>query len=133
MYSNGYRYFSEFYNMKELNGNTIDDFTITDEESLCITINLKFGKYIKDYEWIFKNLTTGENYYPTMNVYSPFMTHENINLLSPGFYDIIFKYELYDGRKQEFKLNSAFYMTQLVIWDYPKYTTNFTIPNKPYI
>lgn len=31
------------------------------------------------------------------------------------------------------KLNSAFYMTQLVVWDYPKYTTNFTIPNKPYI
>ena len=109
MYNNGYRYFSEFYNMKELNGNTIDDFTITDEESLCITINLKFGKYIKDYEWIFKNLTTGENYYPIMNVYSPFMTHENINLLSSGFYDVIFKYELYNGEKREFKLNSAFY------------------------
>lgn len=31
------------------------------------------------------------------------------------------------------KLNSAFYMTQLAVWDYPKYTTNFTIPNKPYI
>ena len=44
-----------------------------------------------------------------MNVYSPFMTHENINLLNSGFYDVIFKYELYNGEKREFKLNSAFY------------------------
>lgn len=109
MYSNGYRYFSEFYDMKELNGNKFEDFIITDEESLCVTMNLKFGKYIKDYEWIFKNLSTGVYYYPIMNIYSPFITHENINTIDPGFYDIIFKYELYDGTKQEFKLNSAFY------------------------
>lgn len=109
MYSNGYRYFSEFYDMKELNGNKFEDFIITDEESLCVTLNLKFGKYIKDYEWIFKNLSTGIDYYPIMNIYSPFITHENINTIDPGFYDIIFKYELYDGTKQEFKLNSAFY------------------------
>lgn len=108
MYSNGYRYFSEFYDMKELSGNKIEDYTIGDNEALCISLSLKFGKQIKDYEWVFKNLSNGSLYYPQMNIYSPFVTHD-ITTMDAGFYDIIFTYELYDGTVKEFKLNSAFY------------------------
>ena len=109
MYSNGYKYMAEFYDMTELTGNTIDDFTINENESLCISVDLKFGYYIKNHEWIFKNLSNGETYYPQVDIYSPFVTYGNTSELPTGFYDIIFTYELYDGTFKEFKLNSAFY------------------------
>lgn len=36
----------------------------------------------------------------------------------------------YDGGT---KYNIPFYLTQLAVWDYPKYLANFNIPQKPYI
>ena len=93
----------KMYKKKDFDLNKFVDRYYMEKEAAYITVYVEsiddiISFYaIKDYEWIFKNLTTGENYYPIMNVYSPFMTHENINLLSSGFYDVIFKYELYNS------------------------------------
>ena len=108
MYNNGYKYFAEFYEMSELKGYNIENYTITDGESLCISTNLKFGKFIKEYDWIFENITLNDIIYPKLNTYSPFITHENTAELTPGYYNIIFKYKLIGSSENEIKLNSAF-------------------------
>ena len=72
-------------------------------------MDIEFGKYIKSYNWIFENLTNGNIYYPQLNVYSPFTSYEEVQILDKGFYSIIFEYELHNGTKKSFKLNGAFY------------------------
>ena len=109
MYNNGYKYFSEFYDMTELKGNSLSDYTINDNENLYMIMDIEFGKYIKSYNWIFENLTNGNIYYPQLNVYSPFTSYEEVQILDKGFYSIIFEYELHNGTKKSFKLNGAFY------------------------
>jgi hypothetical protein len=108
MYNNGYRYFSEFFKMSELKGDNIDNYTINDNETLCISTNLTLGNYIKEYTWEFENITKGDVFYPIMNNNTPFITHDNTSSLTPGYYNIIFKYKLVDGEENIIKLNSAF-------------------------
>lgn len=108
MYNNGYRYFSEFFKMSELKGDNIDNYTINDNETLCISTNLILGNYIKEYTWEFENITKGDIFYPIMNNNTPFTTHDNTSSLTPGYYNIIFKYKLVDGEENIIKLNSAF-------------------------
>lgn len=108
MYNNGYKYFSEFYEMMELAGDKIENYSLFDDESICICTDLKFGRYITEYEWEFENASSGDIFYPDITTESPFVHPDKIVKLTPGYYNVNFKYKLTDGRENVIKLNSAF-------------------------
>ena len=103
--------------VEKLNGNSIDDYTLTQYDALCcavevndgnITREFRYGNLIDESEWYFINSSTNE-YIPHSNSSrQPFIAKSNNTSLEQGYYDIIFNYCLTDGNVQTCKLSSAF-------------------------
>jgi hypothetical protein len=114
---NEYGFYPQFHTIKELEGNTIEDYTIKPYEAICAAaeismgsevIPFRYGHLITDIEWSFYNHLTNENINLPQSVSSqqPFIADNN-KLLSPGYYDITFKYKLGNETKK-CNLDSAF-------------------------
>ncbi len=116
IYKNTYEYFSEFHYLEELTGNTLKDYTAYDNDALCVVpfISgdrnnvLKYSKEISEPEWIFENITSGNSIVIPYSIREPYISNNDFkSRLSPGYYNIIFRYKL-DGVLKTIKLSSAF-------------------------
>lgn len=95
---NGYEY-----------GLSLDDYTITDNDTLCVVPDMKYSNItFEDVEWIFTNASTKEyRNVEYKSILEPFVGADVKKGLTPGFYNITFRYKL-DDTWNEVTLNSAF-------------------------
>ncbi len=107
MIKNTYTYISQFHQLIPLSGDTLLDYTISDDIPVCIKPDIKFGKLIKDWEWEFENASTLE-VIKLPSIQEPFVAPTRKELLPRGYYNIKFKYSLIDGQTNEIKMTSAF-------------------------
>ena len=107
MYKNEYTFIPQFHDIQEITGDTLADFMIGNDIPIFVKPEIKFGKLIDKYEWEFENASTLEKI-QLPSIQEPFIAGTNGDL-TPGYYNIIFRYSLVDGTSHEIKLNSAFY------------------------
>lgn len=116
LYKNSYEYFPEFHYLEPLGGDSLDDYTVHDNDAICAipyiagdqTKTLKFGEYIEPYEWTIENTTTGQIINLPGSIREPYITDGSLSkTLDPGYYNIRFRYKLGSNIK-ELKLLSAF-------------------------
>lgn len=107
MIKNTYTYIPQFHQLLPLKGDTLLDYTISDDIPICIKPDIKFGKFIKDWEWEFENASTLE-VIKLPSIQEPFVASTRKELLPSGYYNIKFKYSLIDGQTNEIRITSAF-------------------------
>jgi hypothetical protein len=112
-------FYPQFHYLEKMDGNNIDDYTISIYDAICCApeinngnnvIDFRYGREINDAEWEFYNNSTNASVKYNVNNSSskPFVANFEQNALKPGYYDIIFKYSLTNGVTGECKLDSAF-------------------------
>ena len=99
-------YIPQYHYLEELDGDTLDDYTITDE-TLCVIPDIKYLKRIDGYEWIFRNASTGE-LFQLPSIKEPLIAPTTYQFLPAGFYDIFFRYRI-GTQTQVVSLDSAFF------------------------
>lgn len=116
LYKISHEYFPEFHYLQELEGNTINDYTVYDNDAICAvpfisgdrSNSLKYGKIIEPVEWIFENITTGKTIKIDRSIREPYITNGRLEKeLDYGYYNIIFNYIL-GSKLKTIKLDSAF-------------------------
>lgn len=105
-----------FYDISILDGEkaydsswSLDQFTVKDNEILCVKPSFKFAHKIKKSEWEFVNVSSADlksHTLPSTN--EPYVAPTNQEEMVSGFYDVIFRYKL-GNETNEIRLNSAFY------------------------
>lgn len=90
-------------------GLSLNDYTITDEDTLCVIPEMKYSTIkLTDIEWIFKNTSTKEKEeYKFTSIKEPFIGNNVKKQLKPGYYNIIFNYKIGNTLNQVI-LDSAF-------------------------
>lgn len=106
LYRSDYCYFPQFHKMYPLGGEKLLDYTIGDGVCLFVKPEFKFGHLIDEYEWIFENASTFKQI-KLPSIQEPYIADKDEEL-EKGFYNIIFRYKLVNGKEHELKLNSAF-------------------------
>lgn len=103
---NRYTFIPQFHKLIPFGGDTLSEYTITDE-TLCCIPDINYSLNIDDYEWEFRNISSNKiiKLPSSKNV---IIGNTDKEPLSNGFYDIIFRYSLSNGKINEIKLNSAF-------------------------
>lgn len=118
---NGFGFFPQHHYLEEIGlgydkesghykyGMNIDDYTITNKDTLCVIPEMKYnGLKFDDVEWVFTNVSTQEKEtIHTRSIREPFVSNNIKKELAPGFYDIEFNYKVGD-QWNKVKLNSAF-------------------------
>lgn len=112
IYKEEYIYVEENHFLDEFgvqDSKSITDFTITDEDSLCIIPNLPISKKINYYEWEFINMSSLDKKSIKLDtsIQEPFIAPTKKQFLEPGYYSIIFRYKL-GNQINEIRLDSAF-------------------------
>lgn len=113
VYKSNYIYVADFHRLVEIGNNIYNDadskyYTITDDDVLCVVPDISFGKYISEYDWEFKNDSTGE-VINIKNTREPFIANKEDKPLSNGYYSVKFRYRLTNENiVNEINLNSAF-------------------------
>ena len=115
VYRNDYGYFPEFHYVQEISGDSLEDYTIYDDDAICVIPllgdlkgePLKYGKYVNDVAWDFTNISTGYNISLDKSIREPFVSEKSEKLLTPGYYNITFNYKL-GNEDRKITLNSAF-------------------------
>lgn len=102
-----YIFIPQYHYLIPFGGKTLLDYTISRDIPLVIVPEIKFGKWIKEYEWEFENTSTLESFV-LPSIQEPMFASSESEILPNGFYNIIFRYSLVDGRTNEIKLTSAF-------------------------
>ena len=87
---------------------SLNYYTVTDNDTLCVIPDIGFGRYINEFEWVFKNESTKEEIVLPHSVKEPFILNTDPSPLKPGYYSIHFNYKLVDGMINNVVLNSAF-------------------------
>ena len=88
-------------------GLSLDDYTITDKDTLCVVPEMKYSNIqLKDTEWIFKNVSGKEVIHLTSSK-EPFIGNDLKEKLKPGYYNVTFRYKIGDTWG-ETTLDSAF-------------------------
>lgn len=100
-------YVPHYHQLEELEGDSLDDYTITDE-TLCVIPDIKYLSNITDYEWTFHNASTGEDILMP-SIKEPNIAPTTYQTLPAGFYDIRFRYRIGRNLTQEVSLDSAFF------------------------
>lgn len=114
IYRDDYIFVPGFHYLVELGWESINGiekleyYTINDYDTICVVPEISFGKYIEDFEWEFKNISTGKSIILPHSIKEPFILNDEPNPLTPGYYTIIFNYRLVDGQINKVMLNSAF-------------------------
>lgn len=112
-------YFFQHHHLVELGacqescqlGDDISYYTVTDKDTLCVVPDLKYSNVTyQETEWVFRNVSTAVPYEITMHsIKEPFVNDNVKSKLLPGFYDVIFRYRLDNGKEmEEVHLKSAF-------------------------
>jgi hypothetical protein len=104
------------YNIELLDGGrayneswSLDQFTVEENEILCVKPSFKFAHKIEKSEWEFVNVSTADQKsYILPSTNEPYVAPQSQEQMLPGFYDVIFRYKLGNETK-EVRLNSAFY------------------------
>ena len=105
----GFHHLEEFGVANSLSGISAEDFTISDSDALCVIPDLSFSKAINNVEWEFINVTTGETIRLDRSVKEPFIAPTEKSPLTPGYYNIKFRYRLTGEDKiNEIHWDSAF-------------------------
>lgn len=107
IYRNEMLFIPHFHTLVPFNGSTLNDYVITDEDTLCVIPSLKHGKNVPVEEWTFINDTTREEIKLDRSVQQPIITSYNEYGLSDGYYSVKFKYRL-QNTINESSLNSIF-------------------------
>jgi hypothetical protein len=111
-------FYPQFHRLEKMNGNSIDNYTLSQYEAICCgpeildssksnALQFKYGHLINDVEWSFINNTTGEIINHTASVRKPFVININNEQMKDGYYNVSFKYKLYDT-VHNMQLDSAF-------------------------
>ena len=114
-------FFPQFHYLEKMKTtNNIEDFSLEPYEAFCCAVELtdgyvtkdfKYGHKIKDSEWTIENKSVIKNpdiiKYP-VSIQSPFIAYNKKQVLSPGYYDISFKYSLQNGKTNEYPVKSSF-------------------------
>lgn len=118
IYKESYIFVPDFHRLEEFDyerGNKPDEmkyYIITDKDTICLIPGITYGKYIEEYEYKFINVSELYNneIIPPISIKEPFITQGVQQQLTPGYYNIIFRYRL-TGEDQinEILLDSAFY------------------------
>lgn len=103
---NRYTFIPQFHELVPFNGESINDYIITDD-TLCCIPDIKYGLKIDDYEWEFENISNNTSI-KLPSIRDVLISNTQNSVLTNGFYNIIFRYSLSDGETNEIKLNSAF-------------------------
>lgn len=114
---NDLAFYPQFHELEKIEGKSINDYTLSKYDAICCAVEInngkddvidfKYGHMINESEWIFYNNLTNEEIKHPFSTRSPFIA-DTKNILSNGYYDVIFKYSLNDGYINEYKLQSAF-------------------------
>ena len=110
-------FYPQFHTLELMSGNNIDNYTISQYDAVCVAVELdtktgikefRYGKDIVNSEWIFVNSSNDNKIEYPISSRIPFVANTNKSALSSGYYDIIFRYSLKNGKTNEYKLDSAF-------------------------
>lgn len=113
---NDYVFYPQFHELKKIEGDLLEDYTIKPYEAICVAAEMingnnitefKYGHLINSTEWSFYNHLTNTNIIHPTSSQAPFIADSN-KLLENGYYDITFKYSLNNGYTKEYNINSAF-------------------------
>jgi hypothetical protein len=113
VYRNEWIYVPQFHYLEPMSTNTLEDYKVGRNETLCVIPDAKFLKYISEYEWKFYNASTME-YIDLNSIKEPIIADKERREIPVGYYDIIFRYKLSSdpsGQVHEIKLDSAFIQT----------------------
>jgi hypothetical protein len=114
---NDLSFYPQFHYLKKIEGSSINDYTITEFDSLCCAAEIndgntvkpfKYGNSITGAEWVFTNTSDNNIIYQPGSSQQPFIASDTLNRMEKGYYDITFKYSLTNGVSNECKLCSAF-------------------------
>lgn len=111
IYKNSYAFIPGFYTLEEFGeGNILQNYTIAQNELLCVKPRLSYGKHIVKHEWEFINTSVipHKTIKLDRSINSPFIAPINPEKLDPGYYDVIFRYKLDNDNVNEIRLDSAF-------------------------
>ena len=115
IYREDYVFYPDFHKLIELGSKNkqynISDYTITDEDAICIIPELSYGKYIKEAQWEFINTSDPKksSIIPPVDIKEPFIAPDTESFLKPGYYNIVFRYRLAgEDQINTIELNSAF-------------------------
>ena len=109
-------FYPQFHYLEKMEGNRIENYTISPYEAVCCAaeinngneiIDFRYGHMINDAEWTFYNHLTNETINHPASSQVPFVA-DTKDVLKPGYYDISFRYSLNNGTTNEVKLDSAF-------------------------
>lgn len=93
IYRNDYGYFPEFHYLDEMGSDSELSYIINNEDVLVLIPELPLGLDIDEWDWEFKNVSSGE-IIKLPNYQEPYVANLKKELLSPGYYDINFKYKI---------------------------------------
>lgn len=110
-------FYPQFHTIERIEGNTIEDYTISQYDALCVIPEIhkydnvyepfRYGHLISNPEWEFvNNSTNGVVTHPASSA-QPFVASNNNTIMEDGFYDIVFRYRL-SNEDRELRLDSAF-------------------------
>lgn len=90
-------------------GLSLDDYTITDKDTLCVVPDMKYSNIkLDETEWVFRNVSTKDKEeFRYESIEEPFIGSNIKQQLKPGFYDVIFRYKI-GNTYNEVTLSSAF-------------------------
>ena len=110
-------FYPQFHRVERLEGNTIEDYTISQYDAICVIPEIhkggntyerfRYGHLIKDAEWEFINNSVNDTITHPASARTPIVSERKNELIKDGFYDIVFRYRLSD-EDRELRLDSAF-------------------------
>ena len=109
-------FYPQFHYLELMNGDKLEDYTVSQYEAVCCSAEINHGRknerfryshMIDEAEWNFYNPATLETVNHPSSSRVPFAASDKTTL-SPGYYDISFKYSLTNGVKDECRRDSAF-------------------------
>jgi hypothetical protein len=110
-------FFPQFHKIERIGGNTIEDYTVTQYDALCVIPEIhkygntyerfRYGHLIEGAEWEFINRSQDITTTHPASARVPFIASNDGRIMKDGFYDIVFRYRI-AGEQKELRLDSAF-------------------------
>lgn len=112
-------FYPQFHKLVKLDGNSIEDYTISQYDAICCAAEVQNSNYeqpkpirysnmMNSVEWSFINCTTDDIVEFPASSRQPFIAMETDDYIPDGFYDIVFNCSMSDGSVKTYKVDSAF-------------------------
>lgn len=112
LYKHDYIFIPDYHTLKEFpakNPLELDSYIINDYDTLCAIPSIPISKKISKCSWEFINVSDQSSVKIATPVRSPFISNTNNTVLTPGYYDVLFRYKFDDDDEvHEVRINSAF-------------------------